>query len=91
MSKAFLHDAIGYSPFQQGTSALGEEIRNSQHLAGYQVDRRIDPAAYEVAILFSAHDRTYELVLRYPVGLDVSQPLLTIYATIVESFRLDRP
>jgi len=85
-----LLEGMGYSPIQQGL-AFGEAMEDSQHLAGYQVDRKADPGEREAAVLFSAHGRTYELALRYPIGLDASQRLLTTYAAIVEGFRLDTP
>jgi len=84
-------EGMGYSPIQQGMTSLGEEVRDSQRLAGYQVDRKASLGQREIVVLFSAHDRTYELALRYPIGLDASQPLLTAYAAIVEGFRLDTP
>jgi hypothetical protein len=63
----------------------------SQQLRGYTGDRKVGPNEHEVVTLFNAHGRTYELTLRYPVGFDASQPLLSIYAAVVEDFRLDNP
>ena len=48
-----------------------------------------DPAERAVAVLFSGSGRTYELALRYPLGFDAPQSLLTTYSIIVEDFRLD--
>jgi hypothetical protein len=85
-----LLEGEGHGPMEQG-QALGEEIMDSQHLAGYRVDREAGPGERAVSALFSAHGRTYELALRYPIGFDASQPLLTAYSAIVEGFRLDTP
>ena len=90
-SRPPLLEGMGYSPIQQGLTSLGEKVRDSQRLTGYQVDREADPGQREAAILFSAQGRTYELALCYPIGLNASQPLLTTYAAIVEGFRLDTP
>jgi len=86
-----LLEGVSYSPIRQGSTFLGEQIRGSQGLTGYQVEREAGVGQREVAVLFSAQGRTYELLLRYPTGLDASQPLLTAYTAIVEGFRLDRP
>ncbi len=74
---------------QAGLLPPGSNAR--QTLAGYSVERGDDPAHRTVAALFSAHGRTYELVLRYPLGFDAPQPLLTGYTAIVAGFRLDAP
>lgn len=43
------------------------------------------------AILFSAHGRTYELSLDYPLGFEVSQSLLTHFSAIVEGVIVPPP
>jgi hypothetical protein len=78
----------GFGVFEQGWT-FGEEGMESQHLAGYRVDREADAGERAVSVLFSAHGRTYELALRYPLGFDAPQPLLMAYSAIVEGFRLD--
>ena len=78
----------GFGVFEQGWT-FGEGSMDSQHLAGYRVDREADPSERAVSVLFSANGHTYELALRYPLGFDAPQPLLTAYSAIVEGFRLD--
>ena len=67
------------------------KIIDSQHLAGYQVDREASATERSVSVLFSGGGRTFELALRYPLGFDAPQPLLTAYSVIIETFRLDTP
>ena len=62
---------------------------DSQHLDGYQVSHDEDPTERSVSVLFSGGGHTYELTLRYPLGFDAPQPLLTAYSIIVERFQLD--
>jgi hypothetical protein len=78
----------GSGVFEQGWT-FGKGSMDSQHLAGYRVDREADLGERAVSVLFSANGHTYELALRYPLGFDAPQPLLTAYSTIVEGFRLD--
>ncbi len=77
----------GWGIYHQG-QAFGGRIAG-QHLTGYAVDRRTLPDERTVAVLFNGGGRTYELTLRYPLGFDASQPLLTAYTAMVEGFRLD--
>lgn len=79
-----------FSIFEQGWVS-DEGSVDSQHLAGYQVNREIGPGERAVSVLFSANGYTYELALAYPTGFEASQSLLTIYSAIVEGFRLDLP
>ena len=83
-----LLEGVGFGVFEQGW-IFGEGSVDSQHLAGYSVDREAGPGERAVSVLFSAHGRTYELALRYPIGFEAPQPLLTTYSAIVEGFRLD--
>gem|GEM_PF-3324459 len=80
----------GFGVFEQGWT-FGEGSVDNQGMAGYQVDRQLGPGERAVSVLFSAHSHTYELALRYPVGFDAPQPLLTAYSAMVEGFRLDSP
>ncbi len=77
----------GWAGYRQG-HAFGGRIPG-QGLAGYAVDRRTLPDERTVAVLFNGGGRTYELTLRYPLGFDAPQPLLTAYTAMVEGFRLD--
>ncbi len=61
----------------------------TQQLDGYFVEREPSASEREDGVLFSGSGRTYELSLRYPVGFDAPQPLLTAYTIIVQGFRLD--
>ncbi len=72
--------------YRQGT-AFG--AAQSPALSGYLVDRYTEPHEREVAVLFSGQGQTYELALRYPLGFDALQPLLTAYSAVVEGCRLD--
>jgi hypothetical protein len=80
----------GFGVFTQGLG-FSEKVPGSQWLEGHRVDREPGPAERQISVLFSAHGRTYELAVRYPLGFDAPQPLLTAYTAIVEGFRLDAP
>jgi len=86
---ALLLEGTSYAPMQQGGSFLGEQIKDSQGLPGYRVEREAGIGRREAAVLFSANGHTYELLLRYPIGLSASQRLLTIYTAMVEGFQLN--
>ena len=79
-----------FGVFEQGWAFDGRI--EGQHLAGFQVDRPSTAGEGEgsVSVLFSANGYTYELMLRFPMGFDAPQQLLTIYSAMVEGFRLDR-
>jgi hypothetical protein len=79
-----------FGVFEQGWAFDGQI--ESQHLAGFQVDRSDTAGEGEgsVSVLFSANGVTYELALRFPMGFAAPQQLLTIYSAIVEGFRLDQ-
>jgi hypothetical protein len=77
----------GFGVYGQGAGLDG--TIDSQHLTGYEVNHDEDLTERSVAVLFSGSGRTYELALRYPLGFDAPQPLLTTYSIIVETFRLD--
>lgn len=79
-----------YGPFKQGW-IFGQGQLKSQNLEGYRVDYAGSSHERALSVLFSAHGRTYDLALRYPLGVDAPQPLLTAYSAIVESFQLDAP
>ncbi len=90
------YDSTLMPPLLQGITSFGvyeqgggfNRTIDSQHLDGYQVGHD-DPTERSVSVLFSGSGHTYELALRYPLGFDAPQPLLTAYSAIVESFRLD--
>jgi hypothetical protein len=93
------YDSASMPPLMQGFSsfglfnqdmALGSDA-DSQHLAGYHIDREAGRGERSVSVLFSGGGRTYELALTYPLGFDAPQPLLTAYSAIVVGFRLDVP
>lgn len=91
------YDSTTMPPLLQGISSGGvyqqgggfNGMIDSQHLDGYQVSRDESMTERSVAVLFSGSGHTYELALRYPLGFDAPQPLLTAYSAIVEGFRLD--
>ena len=93
------YDSASMPPLMQGASSFGlfnqdmalGNNADSQHLAGYQVDREAGPAKRSVSVLFSGGGHTYELALTYPLGFDAPQPLLTAYSAIVVGFQLDVP
>ncbi len=90
-SASVLLQAGGWGVYQQGM-AFGEDAAPGiQGLAGYHVQGEGDAAGRAMSVLFSAHGRTYELSVRYPIGFEASQELLTDYSAIVEGFRLDVP
>ena len=78
-----------FGVYEQGW-AFGGQGEGSR-LAGFQVDRQTGSGERSVAALFSAGGYTYELALRFPLGLDAPQPLLTAYTAIVEGLKLDTP
>jgi hypothetical protein len=86
---SLMQEATGFGVFEQ--DMVFDNKVDSQRLAGYQVDREAGPSERSVSVLFSGGGRTYELALRYPVGFDAPQPLLTVYSAIVVGFRLDVP
>ena len=69
--------------------------KGSQHLAGFSIEPDAGIGQRQQSVLFSTGDgakrRTYELMLRYPIGFEASQPLLTNYSAIVLGFQLDKP
>ena len=91
------YDPISTPPLLQGITSGGVYGQGSgfngaidtQHLDGYQVSHDADPTERSVSVLFSGNGHTYELALRYPLGFDTPQPLLTTYSIVVEKFRLD--
>jgi hypothetical protein len=82
-----LLEGDSWGVFEQGWAFNGE--MESQHLAGFEVQRQAGPGERSVAVLFSANGYTYELALTFPTGFDAPQPLLTAYTAVVEGFRLD--
>jgi hypothetical protein len=77
-----------FGVFEQGW-AFDSHIEG-QHLAGFQVDHPAAAGDGSVSVLFSSNGYTYELALRFPMGFDAQQQLLTIYSAMVEGFRLDQ-
>lgn len=92
------YDSASMSPLMQEATGFGVfeqdyvfDKADSQHLAGYQVDREAGLSERSVSVLFNGGGRTYELALTYLLGFDAPQPLLTAYSAIVVGFRLDVP
>lgn len=56
---------------------------------GYEITHDEDLTERSVSVLFSGSGHTYELALRYPLGFDAPQSLLTTFSIIIEGFRLD--
>jgi WD40 repeat protein len=82
-----LQGISSFGVYQQG-GGFGTQI-DTQQLDGYEVGHDESLTERSVSVLFSSGGRTYELALRYPLGFDAPQPLLTTYSIIVERFRLD--
>lgn len=88
------YDSTAMPPLLQGITSFGvyeqgggfSRTTDSQHLTGYQVGHDEDLIERSVSVLFSGSGHTYELALRYPLGFDAPQPLLTAYSVIVEVF-----
>jgi lipoprotein-anchoring transpeptidase ErfK/SrfK len=79
-----------WSAYQQGHAfPLTPDRPAETCLAGYRVERDEAPRLRTTSLLFNGHGRTYELSVRYPLGLDAPQALLTAYTAIVEGFSLD--
>jgi hypothetical protein len=64
---------------------------NGQHLQGFWVERVLDPSVHTMTVLISAHGRTYEITVRYSIGLRADQSLLDTYALVLDRFHLDAP
>jgi hypothetical protein len=82
-----LQGITGFGVYEQGGGL--SRTTDSQHLPGYQISRDDDLTERSVSVLFSSSGHTYELALRYPLGFDAPQSLLTTYSIIVERFQLD--
>ncbi len=80
----------GWGVYQQGLS-YGQPPAGSQGLSGWVVDHGDQPGERSRSAVFSAHGRTYELAMRYPLGFAARQDLLSAYTAIVEGLRLDAP
>jgi hypothetical protein len=65
---------------------------NRQHLVGYNI-RYTPPDRHsqQTGVLFNSAGRSYELLLRYPIGLDASRDLTITYTFVVLSFQFDVP
>lgn len=72
-----------WGPFAQEAGLGGAGLK------GYVVDRYTEPAERAVSVLINGSGCTYELALRYPLGFDALQPLLTAYTAIAGGFRLE--
>ncbi len=82
-----LLQADGFGVYGQG-GAFGRPL-TAQPLDGFVAERKASPGEQGVSALFSGNGYTYELSLRFPLGFEASQELLTTYTAIVESFQLD--
>ncbi len=78
----------GWSVFSQDY-LFQEEKLDTQHLDGYTVEREARLGERAMAILISGGGHTYELTLRFPIGFEASQPLLTTLTAMVAGFHLD--
>ncbi len=74
-----------------GVSAFAQQDQGSQHLHGYVLSLQDSTTEHSTSVFFSGIERTYELRLLYPVGLNASQALLDAYTGMVKGFRLDNP
>ncbi len=82
-----LLQADGFGVYGQG-GAFGRPL-TAHLLDGFVAERKAGPGEQEVSALFSGNGYTYELTLRFPLGFEASQELLTTYTAIVERFQLD--
>lgn len=71
------------------TWSILQQAAGGQRLSGYRFDSAVGPAERVATVLFSGHGRTFELSVRYRLGLSASQTLLTAYTAIAAGFRLD--
>jgi hypothetical protein len=74
---------------QDFVSPVGDN--HGQHLQGFLVDRAAGDNMRTMAVLISAHGRTYEIAVRYPIGLHANQSLLDAYELLLDRFQLDAP
>ncbi|MGQ9683954.1 MAG: L,D-transpeptidase [Anaerolineae bacterium] len=76
---------VDWNAFTQGVEATG------MPLYGYRIDEGRAPGPLRTMILFSAHGSTFELGLRYPLGLAASQGVLSAFTAVVGGFRFEAP
>ncbi len=67
------------------------EYKGTQHLTGVWVERKSSPNFFTMAIVLNSQGRTYELALRYPIGLNAQQALLDAFSFFIGSFEFDVP
>jgi hypothetical protein len=78
--------ATSYGVYQQGQFPRWGP---TQGLSGWHASRSF-PGERSESVLFNGGGRTHELTVRFPIGYDVPQGLLTAYTAIVEGFALDQ-
>ncbi len=78
-----------WSLFEQATARAGQAA-DSPGLSGYRLERS-QSGERTLAVLFSGHGKTYDLSVRFPLGLDAPQPVLTAYTAMVAGFSLNTP
>ena len=79
-----------WSVFAQAAATGGRDA-GSQGLWGYRVEHDAPPGERALSVLYSGHGKTYELSVRYGLGFDAPQPVLTGYSAIVAGFSFDAP
>src|SRR5205814_235232 len=77
-----LEGATSFGVYQQGWLPIWGP---TQGLSAWQASRAL-PGQRSETVLFNGGGRTHELTLRFPVGFEVPQGLLTAYTAIVEGF-----
>jgi hypothetical protein len=82
-----LETSSSYGMYQQGSFDGKVE---TQGLAGSVVSRQNEQERV-VAAVFGQNGKSYEIRLRYPLGIQAQQKLLTTYIAMVQGFRFGQP
>ncbi len=82
---------VGGGPFTSDSLPFAEQVKH-QALSGYYRDfGGADRDAQQIGIVVSNYGRSYELFLRYPLGMDAAPDLTAAYTFVVLSFAFDMP
>jgi hypothetical protein len=77
--------------FSQDGIPIASQVSH-QHLSGYYTrSNPPDHLSRQTTVFFNGGGRTYELILRYPIGMDASRELTDTYTLFMLSFQFDVP